>query len=98
MPFLRMLDFVCALSDFDWFPNLAADRFLRSDTFELVFFMDAFDSVLGKLALELFRFMFGVIGLVDGLCDADLVWCLVCPLPSLVFPGPNFDSLFRPLP
>lgn len=97
-PFLRRLFFVCAFSPLDWFPNLVDEIFRPMDTSDLFFFIETLDPTRGKLTLELLRLKFWVVGLAVGVCDADLLWCLVCATPSAGSPGPNLESLCRPLP
>ena len=97
-PCLRRVFFVCALSPFDWFPSLVDERFRPRDTSDLFFFIDTLDPTHGKLTLELLRLKFCVVGLAVGVCDADLVWCLVCAATSPASPGPSLESLCRPLP
>ena len=97
-PFLRKLIFVCAFSPLVWFPSFVDETFCPRDTSDLFFFIDALDPARGKLRFELLRLKFCVVGLAVGVCDADLLWCLMCPAVSPASPGPSLESLCRPLP
>lgn len=78
--------------------TLPADPLRFKEFVDEFFSIDTFDPVLGRLTLELLRFICVGVGLDGGVCEGVLICCLDGACSSVVCTAVNLDNLLRFLP